>query len=46
LDVVIRSGSAAKVAMEPPVVLISGLYHLYHLGLVPLSSYLWSYFGN
>jgi len=46
LDVVIRSGSAAKVAMEPPVVLISGLYHSYHLGLVPLSSYLWSYFGN
>ncbi len=25
-----------------PLVLISCLYHLYHLGLVPLSSYVWS----
>jgi hypothetical protein len=29
-----------------PVVLISFLYHFYHLGLVLLSCYAWSYFGN
>ncbi len=29
-----------------PLVLISCLYHLYHLGLVPLSSYVWSRSGN
>jgi hypothetical protein len=31
-------------AMETP--LISCLYHLYHVGLMHLSSYVWSYFRN
>jgi hypothetical protein len=46
LDTIIRCGTTERTAMEPPFSLISCLYHLYHLGLVPLSSYVWSRSGN
>jgi hypothetical protein len=38
LGTVIRSGTTAKADIKPPVLLISCLSHLYHLGLVPVSS--------
>lgn len=46
LGAVIRSGTTAKADIKPPVLLISCLSHLYHLGLVPVSSLSKAIFGN